>query len=125
VKQSAEMEEQIKEAKIMAAAEQEKSPDDFWAAIGLTDVKMLEYLLKYLRGRQKFGEEVHDELVEEYKKAWGQYGSAREINSIIEHYAFLAAVIMKPDSRKNTHQGLHNVLEKILNSLISTYEKVG
>ena len=125
VKQLAEMEEQIKEAKIMAAAEQEKSPDDFWAAIGLTDVKMLEYLLKYLRGRQKLSEEVHDELVEEYKKAWGQYGSAREINSIIEHYAFLAAIITKPDSRKNTHQDLHNVLEKILNSLISTYEKVG
>ena len=124
-KQLTEMEAQIKEARSMAIAEQEKSPDDFWAAIGVTDVKMLEYLFKYLKGRQKFSETIHDELVEEYKKAWGQYGSAREINSVIEHYAFLLAVIKKPDSQKNTHQDLHNVLQKILDSLTSIYEKVG
>ena len=126
VKQLAEMEEQIKEARKLAATEQKKSPDDFWAAIGLTDIKMLEHLLKYLKGSQKnFSETVHDELVDEYKKAWGQYGSAREINSIIEHYAFLLAVIRKPDSKKNKHQDLRNVLEKIFNSLTSIYERVG
>jgi CHAT domain-containing protein len=126
VKKLAEIASQIEEAKRMAVTEQKKSPDDFWAAIGLTDVKMLEHLLKYLKGSQKsFSEKVHDELVEEYKKAWGQYGSAREINSVIEHYAFLAAVITKPDSQKNKHKDLHNVLEKIRDSLLTTYEKVG
>ena len=125
-KQLAEMEAQIKEARRMAIAEQENSPDDFWASIGSTDVKMLEHLLKYLKGPQKsFKEEVHDEVVEEYKRAWGQYGSAREINSVIEHYAFLLAVIKGPDSQKNKHQDLRSVLEKILNSLTAIYENVG
>ena len=125
VKQLAKIEEQIKEARRLAVAEQEKSPDDFWAAIGLTDIKMLEYLLNYLKGRQKFSETIHDELVKEYQQAWGQYGSAREINSVIEHYAFLSAVITKPDSGKNSHKDLHSVLDKIRDSLLTTYEKVG
>ncbi|MBN1453645.1 MAG: CHAT domain-containing protein [Anaerolineales bacterium] len=96
------------------------SPDDFWAKTGVTDVKLLDYLYKYLNSKQKtFSEKNHEKLVEEYKTAWAQYGSAREFNSIMEHYAFLVAVLRNVDTNKN----LYNVLEKILNSLKSMYEE--
>jgi hypothetical protein len=73
-----------------------------------------------LNSKQKtFSEKNYDKLVEEYKTAWTQYGSAREFNSIIEHYAFLVAVLKNIDTNKN----LGNALEKILNSLKSMYEE--
>jgi len=115
-----ELKKQLDDAEKLARKEQLNSPDDFWAATGITDVKLLLHLYDYMKGKQKvFSEKIHDELVEEYRTAWKQYGSARELNSIIEHYAFIVAVIKKPDS----HVDLCAVLEKILNSLKSIYEE--
>ena len=97
------------------------SPDDFWARTGVTDARLLDNLYKYMKGKQKtFSEKNHDELIKEYETAWKQYGSARQLNSIIEHYAFLVAVLKKIE----THENLCNILEKILNSLKSMYEEV-
>lgn len=115
----------IKELKdeVEKLAEKDKinSPDDFWATIGVTDVKLLAYLLEYLQGNEKiFTEKVHNELVKEYRIAWKQYGSARELNSVIEHYSFLVAVLNKA----GLHDNLRSILEKILLSLKTMSEEV-
>lgn len=111
----------IKIAEELANQDKLSAPDDFWAATGVADVKLLTYIYEYLIDNQfVLSENLCNELVREYKSAWQQYGSARELNSIIEHYAFLAVVIKKSDAPEN----LCNVLEKILNSLKSTYEEV-
>jgi hypothetical protein len=111
---------QIQDVEDLANKDQLYASDDFWAATGLTDVKLLLHLYDYMKGKKKVvGQKIHDDLVREYKTAWEQYGSARELNSIIEHYAFLAAIIKK----SNAHEDLRSVLEKILASLKSTYEE--
>lgn len=105
----------------MAVQNQRKSPDDFWANVGVTEAKLVLHLHAHLGGRKNaFGEKVHDELVREYKNAWGQYGSVRELNSILEHYIFLAAVLRNIKA----HEDLCRVLEKIVHSLRSMYEGV-
>ena len=110
------LKKQIEEAEKLARKDQLSSPDNFWAATGVTDVKLLWHLYEYMKSNQKvFGEKIHDELVRDYRIAWEQYGSARELNSIIEHFAFLAAVIQRADAHKN----LCSVLEKISKSLNS------
>ena len=57
----------------------------------------------------------------EYLTAWKQFGSARELNSIIEHYAFLTAVLGTSKANKK----LCAALEKIMASLKSKYEEAG
>jgi hypothetical protein len=104
------------EARKLAVTGQMDAPDDFWAATGVIDIKLLDYLYRHLSGKKNvFGDKVHDELVGEYKDAWKQYGSVRELNSITDHYAFLVAVIRK----SKAHENLCKVLEKILASLKS------
>ena len=114
---------EIKELKVEAENLAEKdalnSLDDFWAKIGVTDAKLLNYLYKYLNSKKEvFSNKIHIELVEDYRNAWRQYGSARQLNSIIDHYSFLVAVLEKFEA----HENLHNALEKILNSLNSMVE---
>ena len=119
-----EIKKQIDLAEALARKNQLYFPDDFWAAVGVTDVKLLIYLYEYLNGKQKnFSEKIHDDLVREYRTAWRQYGSARELNSLIESYAFLAAVLKRLDASKNAHENVCRVLKKISNSLKSTYEE--
>ncbi|HKY55847.1 MAG TPA: tetratricopeptide repeat-containing protein, partial [Anaerolineales bacterium] len=115
----ADIKKRIDEAEKLIRKEQMNSPDNFWSAIGVTDIKLLQHLYEYMKGKRKvFSETIHDELVKEYRTAWKQYGSARELNSIVEHYAFLAAVIAKP----NEHETVCKVLKEISDSLKSTYE---
>jgi hypothetical protein len=119
-----EIRKQIDLAENLARKNQLNFPDDFWAATGAADIKLLVYLYDYLNGKQKdFSEKIHDDLVEEYRIAWGQYGSARELNSIIESYAFLVAVLKRLDANKNAHENVCKVLKKISNSLKSIYEE--
>lgn len=115
---------QIDVAEDLARKNQLHFPDDFWAATGVTDVKLLIHLYEYLNGKKKnFGEEIHAELVKEYRTAWKQYGSARELNSIIESYAFLTAVITRLESGKNVHDNVCRVVKSISDSLKSAYEE--
>jgi CHAT domain-containing protein len=108
------------EAGKLAAAELLNAPDGFWAATGVIDVRLLDHLFEYLNtGRKIPGEKIQDELIEQYRTAWRQYGSARQLNSIIEHYAFLIAIIKRIDA----HKELCSTLEKILESLKSMYEE--
>jgi hypothetical protein len=119
-----EIRKQIDLAEDLARKNQLYFPDDFWAATGVTDVKLLNHLYDYLNSKQKnFSEEIHDNLVREYRTAWSQYGSARELNSIIESYAFLVAVLKRLDANKNAHENVCRVLKKISNSLKSIYEE--
>ena len=98
----------------MAEKDALNSPDDFWAKIGVTDAKLLDSLYRYLSRKQKhFSDKIYAELVKEYRTAWRQYGSARQLSSIIEHYSFLVAVLKNSEA----HEDLCNVLETILNSL--------
>ena len=94
--------------------------DDFWINIGGTDVTLINYLVDYIQSDPKeLREELFDGLVKDYKRTWRRYGSARELNSVIEQYAFLAAVLKGIES----HKDLTNVLLKILASLNSISEK--
>jgi hypothetical protein len=115
---------QIDLAENLAMKNQLRSPDDFWAATGVTDVKLLIHLYDYLNGKKKnFSEEIHDDLVKEYRTAWMQYGSVRELNSIIDSYAFLVAVLKRLEANKNAHENVCRVLKRISNSLKSIYEE--
>jgi hypothetical protein len=115
-----EIEALVEDAQEIAEKEALVSPDDFWAKIAVTDAKLVGYLHENLRGKQgTFTENIRDGLVREYEDAWRQYGSARELNSIIEHYTFLVATIRSSDA----HKDLCNALEKILNSLRSMSEQ--
>ena len=103
-----------------AEKDAQDSPDLFWAKIGMTEVKLINQLYEYLNGqRGTFTEKIRDELVREYEDAWKQYGSVRELNSIIETYTFMIAVIKRID----THEKLCDMLEKILNSIKSLHEE--
>jgi hypothetical protein len=114
----AELKALMETAVAQAKKEAQGSPDDFWAKTAVTDATLLEHLHKFLGGRQNsLNEKIIDELVKDYKTAWRQFGSARELNSIIENYAFLAAVLKNIDKNRS----LFEALEKILNSLKSMY----
>jgi hypothetical protein len=52
-----------------------------------------------------------------------QYGSVRELNSIIDSYAFLVAVLKRLEANKNAHENVCRVLKRISNSLKSIYEE--
>jgi hypothetical protein len=122
--------EQLKTEVEAAVQQAEKeslgSGDDFWAKTADPDARLVAYLLKFLAGgREISGDKIHnkiqEELLHKYLTAWKQFGSARELNSIIEHYAFLAAVLGTSKSNKK----LGTVLEKIVGSLKSKYEEAG
>jgi hypothetical protein len=69
-------------------------------------------------GSEALSEERFDGLFEEYKSTWNRFGSARELNSVIEHYAFLAAVLKGIEP----HQNLSGYLDKTLSLLRSIFE---
>jgi tetratricopeptide (TPR) repeat protein len=95
------------------------SPDDFWASIGATDASLTSTLVDYLRsGAKALEEERFDGLVSEYTRSWKRFGSARELNSVVEHYAFLTAVLKDASA----HARLCGRLEKMLLTLSSLAE---
>ena len=104
----------------MAETEKRKSSDDFWASIGNADAILIGLLVKYLESRwKKLREEQFDELAQDYKSTWRRYGSARELNSVIDQYALLAAALGGIDA----HKKLAVQLGKILESLKSIAEQ--
>jgi hypothetical protein len=108
------------EAARLAEAFKAKNQDDFWASISVTDVNLVAHLLDHIKAPSKKINEAHfDHLVEEYKETWSRYGSARELNSVIEQYAFLAAVLQGIESRKT----LSDLVTKVLSLLNSIPER--
>ena len=109
----------VVEARSMAEKKRLAASDDFWARTGEAEAELVEQFHAYLdKGRKTFSKEVHDQLVGTYESAWRQYGSARQLNSIIEHYAFLVAVLGKNEK----HASLRAELVRILNSLQTMFE---
>jgi len=109
------------EAKRLAEALEAAEPESFWAAVGMADIKLLDALIAYLSLRTKrVPDTVYEELVEDYRTAWKQYGSTRELNSVIEHYTFLVAVIKEFDPEAN----LCGVLTHIYADLRAMSEEV-
>jgi hypothetical protein len=95
-----------------------KSPDDFWASIGVTDVRLVAYMLDYLRdGPKKIDDTLPGSLVEEYRETWNRFGSAREFNSVIEQYAFLLAMLNGIEQHKIFAGSLTEILSS-LNSIV-------
>jgi pimeloyl-ACP methyl ester carboxylesterase len=91
-----ELDRLVKEAASLAEAEVLNAPDDFWASVSGTDIKLVGYLVKYIQsGCKDLSAELFDGLADEYSTTWLRYGSARELNSVIEHYTFLLAVLKK------------------------------
>jgi CHAT domain-containing protein/pimeloyl-ACP methyl ester carboxylesterase len=117
-KELPELKNQKDEAQRFAKGMKDSAPEDFWATIGVTDLKLLDYLIDYLDRKKRPPDQVCEELLEEYKKAWKQYGSQREINSVIEHYAFLVAILKECDQEDQ----VCGVLRKIHNELRSMSE---
>ena len=108
------------EAARLAEAFKAKYQDDFWASISVTDVNLVAHLLDHIKAPSKKINEAHfDHLVEEYKETWMRFGSARELNSVIEQYAFLAAVLQGIEPRKT----LSDLLTKVLSLLNSIPER--
>jgi hypothetical protein len=104
----------------LAEIEKLNAQDDFWASIGSTDANLIDYLVSYMQsGSKNFNEERFDELTSAYTMTWRRYGSAREFNSVIEHYAFLSATLKGIEP----HKKLSSSLLKILSSLHSISEK--
>jgi len=119
-KEFPELTKQLEEAKQFADEVKEMEPEDFWAAIGQADLKLLGNLVDYLSPKKTgLSDKVYDELVRDYRIAWKQYGSQRELNSVIEHYAFLVAVLKAFDPDDN----LCGVLENIFSTLRSMSEE--
>jgi hypothetical protein len=111
--------ERTKQATKLAEIEKANSPDDFWASIGSTDAALLDTLVIALKsGSKGLSAEHFETLLAEYKQTWARYGSARELNSVIEHFAFLAAVL-KGIKR---HQVLSGHIGKTLSSLHAVFE---
>jgi CHAT domain-containing protein/pimeloyl-ACP methyl ester carboxylesterase len=110
--------EQKEQAQGFAEALKEARPEDFWAAIGLTDLQLLDHLIGYMEHKKQLPDQVHQELLEGYQKAWKQYGSQRELNSVIEHYDFLVEVLKECDAKDE----VCDVLQKIYNELRSMSE---
>ena len=89
------------QAKKLAENDRLNTRDEFWAGIGYTDVRLLEYLIDSLRPRGwGLSEERVKDLLDEYRSTWKRYGSSRELNSIIENYDFLTKVLDGKDVSK-------------------------
>jgi len=109
------------EAKRLAQALVAAEPESFWAAVGVADIKLLEGLIEYLSPEKVvLSNKMHDELVKNYRKAWKQYGSSRELNSVIEQYTFLVSVLKKFDPDNN----LCGILEKIYEDLRAMLKEI-
>jgi hypothetical protein len=103
-----------KKAIQLAEAQEEKSPDDFWASIGTTDATLINHLVTYLEsGWKELRPEELEKLAARYQTTWRRYGSARELYSVIDQYAFLAAML----EGSETHNELSTRLSSILRSL--------
>jgi hypothetical protein len=98
----------------LARIEERKSPDDFWAGIGVFDASLIGYLVRYLEARE-LREDQFDALAKGYKDTWQRYGSARELYSVIDQYAFLAAML--------EGSGSHNELSTRLSALLRLLEE--
>jgi hypothetical protein len=106
--------EHAAQAAKLADKQKISSPDDFWASVGSADASLISYLVDYLSSSPKdLREAFFDELASAYTTTWRRYGSARELNSVIEQYAFLSA-ILKGIRR---HKKLASNLTKILSEL--------
>ncbi|HUG34597.1 MAG TPA: hypothetical protein VMJ90_07495, partial [Anaerolineales bacterium] len=102
-------------ANLMALTEEEMqgSRDNFWTKTARINADLLVYLLNLLGGKVRtFDENVQIELVTRYADSWKQFGSARELNSVIEQYSFLAAVLRKPK-----YDATRKTLEQIISAL--------
>jgi hypothetical protein len=110
----------IDNARAIAEKEKLNSPDDFWAKIGVTEVDLVEHLHGRLGEKpRRSSQKLPDGILAGYATAWKQYGSARELNSIIEHYAFLVKVLKGTEPQKD----LCEELERVLDSLRYMYEE--
>ncbi|HET9587352.1 MAG TPA: CHAT domain-containing protein [Anaerolineales bacterium] len=108
-----------RESARLAELEKLHAPDDFWAGIGGTDANLVGHLVDYVQsGSNGFGEELLEDLIKDYTTIWRRYGSARELNSVIENYAFLAAVLKATER----HKDLSDFLLRISSSLNSISE---
>jgi tetratricopeptide (TPR) repeat protein len=106
-------------AAMLAEIERAKAPGDFWASIAVTDANLVQAMLNSSKpGSKTPGEEVFDGLAGGYLSTWRRHGSARELHSIIEHYAFLAGVLQGIKARKK----LSGYLEKIHSDLNEAFE---
>jgi hypothetical protein len=104
------------EATRLARIVSESSPDDFWACIASTDVNMVARVLEYIQAQSTDVDQApFDKLVDEYRDAWNRFGSVRELNSVIEQYAFLLAMLSGIDR----HKSLADALTKLGSSLNS------
>ncbi len=109
----------MENAVVQANKASEELQDDFWAKTAITDVRLLQHLLKFIGGRQKtLNDKMFDELANEYRTAWRQFGSLRELNSIIGHYSFLVAVLQPIKAQEPLCKMLQKILDT-LNSLIA------
>ena len=88
-------------AKKLAENDRLNARDEFWAGIGYTDVKLLGYLIDSLGSRARgLSDKRMQELLKEYTVTWKRYGSARQMSSIIENYAFLTKMLNGKDVSK-------------------------
>ena len=116
-----ELKKQKDEAQGLAEAMRAYAPESFWTVVGLADTKLLEGLIEILNPKKKgLPNTLHEELVNAYRFAWMQYGSTRELYSVIEYYAFLLAVLKEFDP----DDILCGVLENIYADLRSMSEVV-
>lgn len=100
---------EVANAVALAKKEAQAAGDSFWAKTAGANTLLMDYLCKLASGKLKsFDEKIKNELVKEYAQAWKHFGSARELNSIIEQYDFLASVITKPK-----YETTRKTLEKI------------
>ena len=118
---ASELKKQKDEAQGLAEAMRAYAPESFWTVVGLADTKLLEGLIEILNPKKKgLPNTLHEELVNAYRFAWMQYGSTRELYSVIEYYAFLLAVLKEFDP----DDILCGVLENIYADLRSMSEVV-
>jgi tetratricopeptide (TPR) repeat protein len=100
----------------LAGMARDNAPDDFWACIATTDVSLVAHILDYIEaGSKDLDQVLYDKLVEEYRETWNRFGSVRELNSVVEQYAFLLAML----SGIEQHKSLADALTKIGSSLNS------
>jgi hypothetical protein len=100
----------------LAGLARDNAPDDFWACIATTDVSLVAHMLDYIEsGSTDVDQAPFDKLVNEYREAWNRFGSVRELNSVIEQYAFLLAML----NGIERHKSLADALARIRSSLNS------
>jgi hypothetical protein len=91
---SSDLVERIAKAASLAEIEQQNYPDDFWASTGCTDIQMIQIVIQCLPALSNgLREEQVNELIQEYTTRWRRCGSVWELNSVIEHFDFLVAVL--------------------------------